>query len=315
MAAPASAYVVVTSDNSVYDVATKPEIRGDLVIFELDGRPVSLRVYEVNITKTNELNYLLDSGAGAPTLTAQLRQLKPASPADQRMMVSSPLHQVMEEQALPDYRVRLAGEPDGSPSFRDRPGRPTRSASTRDSGGESAQTSFDRRSSFEREARQALDDADRQVRTPPPAAASREISSADADRAADLDAEIAAERAYLDKLTTGAETVPDLERAIDSSMDKIRKLQKRRDRLGSSSGRAAAPRERESAPAYQPTGNFPPGSREAGWERELADLQAKLQRLQGQQAGAEGSEREMVDEVIGETEYRIDKLQKKLSGR
>ena len=316
VAAPAAAYVVVTRDNRVYDVPTKPEVRGDLVVFELDGHPVSLRVYEVNITKTNELNYLLDSGAGAPTLTAQLRQLKPAAPTDERIMVSSPLHQVMENEAQPDYRVRLEGEPDGSPSFRDSPGRQTRSASTRDSGdGSTAQTSFDRRSSFESEARQALDDADRQVRGGQASApAARATSTADADRAADLDSEIAAEQAYLEKLTSGEEVVPDLERAIDSSMDKIRRLQKRRDRLGSaSSSRSESPR--AAASSYKPSGSYPAGSREAGWEKEIVDLQTKLQRLQGQQAGADGTEREMIDEVIGETEYRIDKLQRKLGGR
>src|SRR5688500_5884919 len=84
LAAPAAAYVVVTSDNRVYDVPTKPEVQGDLILFTLDGSLVSLCVYDVNVTKTNELNHLLDSGAGAPSLTAQLRQLRPAVPQDDR---------------------------------------------------------------------------------------------------------------------------------------------------------------------------------------------------------------------------------------
>ena len=111
--APASAYVVVTADNRVYYVPTKPEVRGDIVVFRLNGGLVSLRVYEVNITKTNELNYLLDSGAGAPSLTQQLRQLKPGSPTDDRMIVSSRVQQVLAEDGRPDYSVRLEGEPAG----------------------------------------------------------------------------------------------------------------------------------------------------------------------------------------------------------
>ena len=43
VAAPASAYVVVTVDNQVYEVPTRPEIRDNMVFFVLDGRPVSLR--------------------------------------------------------------------------------------------------------------------------------------------------------------------------------------------------------------------------------------------------------------------------------
>ena len=88
---PASAYVVVTVDNRVYDVPTKPEVRGDLVLFQLDGHLVSLRVYEVNITKTNELNYMLDSGAGAVSLTQQLRQLKPGTEGGQILTRPRPL--------------------------------------------------------------------------------------------------------------------------------------------------------------------------------------------------------------------------------
>ena len=66
------------------------------------------------------------------------------------------------------------------------------------------------------------------------------------------------------------------------------------------------------------TGNFPAGSREAKWEEEMSELQGKLTRLQGQRGSTpadQSAEREMLDEVIGETEYRIEKLKKKLDGR
>jgi hypothetical protein len=314
-AAPAAAYVVVTADNRVYDISTKPEIRGDLIIFDLDGKPVSLRVYEVNLTKTNELNYMLDSGAGASQLTAQLRTLKPAIPTDERIIASSRLHQYLEEQAQTEYRVRLEGEPEGSPSFGDNAGRESRPASRK--------SSANRGREFEGQAREALDEADRTVRSrretrpaesaPPAARASR---SGDSDKAAEIDSDIAAEQAYLKKLTSGEEVVPDLERAIDASMDKIKRLQKRRDKLGGSSSSASdASSGSEAASTYTPTGKYPAGSREAKWEQEIVELQGKVTRLQGQKAGAEGSEREMIDESIGEAQYKIDKLQKKLDGR
>src|SRR5688572_1615351 len=55
-APPAAAYVVVTVDNKVFEIASKPEVRGSMVLFTLDGAPVSLRIYDVNVAKTNELN-------------------------------------------------------------------------------------------------------------------------------------------------------------------------------------------------------------------------------------------------------------------
>lgn len=322
--APASAYVVVTADNRVYDVPTKPEVRGDIVVFQLDGGLVSLRVYEVNITKTNELNYLLDSGAGASSLTQQLRQLKPASPADDRMIVSSRVQQVFAEDGRPDYNIRLEGEPAGSPSFDGQPGAATGTASKAKYYGQSSfSDSPGRKSGFEQEARATMDEANRQVQGSRQAPSQQQASAAQlsasensADRIAAIDADIAAEQAYLKKLTAGEETVSNLEGAIDSSMDKIRKLQKRRDKLAGGSSAAASPAA-PSGPAYQSSGKYPAGSREAGWEEELTSLQGKLQRLQTQRASVpadETAEREMLDEVIGETEFRIGKLEKKLSG-
>jgi hypothetical protein len=135
----------------------------------------------------------------------------------------------------------------------------------------------------------------------------------EAERAAGLDAEIAAEQEYLRKLTGGEVVVSDLEGEVDRTMDKIKRLQRRRDRMGDMQAEAAA-----MAPPsdYQPSGSYPAGSREAKWERNLADAQARLQRLRSQQGALpEGPsrDREMTDEMIGETQYEIERLQRKLS--
>lgn len=307
LAAPAGAYVVVTSDNRVYDVASKPEVHGDLVLFTLDGAMVSLRVYDVNITKTNELNYLLDSGAGAPSLTAQLRQLRPAVPEDDRMIVSTRLDRIVEERTSDDARIARREMPGDIESFdRDRPG----GRRSSDSG-------------FSREAREALDEAQTRVRSSRateavderasrdragrerPSRGSR-AASQDSARAADLDGEIRAEQEYLRKLTAGELTVSDLEGEIDRSMDKIKRLQKRRDAISADMAEEAT-----SAPAA--SGRYPAGSREARWERELADAQAELARARSQQSSAsEGRDREALDERVGELQWKIDRLQKKL---
>ena len=84
IAAPASAYVVVMNDNQVYEVPSRPEIRDQMVFFVLDGRPVSLRVYDINIAKTNELNYMLDTGASLSQVSQQVRAMTSATPTDQQ---------------------------------------------------------------------------------------------------------------------------------------------------------------------------------------------------------------------------------------
>jgi predicted nucleic acid-binding Zn-ribbon protein len=135
------------------------------------------------------------------------------------------------------------------------------------------------------------------------------MTARDSAKAADLDAEIAAEQEYLRKLTGGELTVADLDGEIDRTMDKIRKLQKRRGDLGSAAPSAAP------ASTYTPTGNWPAGSREAKWEEELSQLQGELGRLKSQQSatsGASDREREALDERVGETQYRIQKLEAKL---
>ena len=88
VAGPAGAYVVVTSDNQVYEVPTRPEIRGDMVYFTLDGIPVSMRVYDLNVAKTNEFNYALDSGGNPMAVAREARRLPPAMPDDRRMRPS-----------------------------------------------------------------------------------------------------------------------------------------------------------------------------------------------------------------------------------
>ena len=74
-AAPASAYVVVTADNRVYTVPTRPELSGDLVLFTMDGWPMSLRVYDVNLRATNEINALMDSGASGREVDQRIQGL------------------------------------------------------------------------------------------------------------------------------------------------------------------------------------------------------------------------------------------------
>src|SRR5205085_5776080 len=123
----------------------------------------------------------------------------------------------------------------------------------------------------------------------------------DAQRVAEIDAEIASEQEYLRKLTGGELVVSDLEGEVDRTMDKIKKLQRRRDRMTAVEAEAAS-----SAPpaTFQPSGTYPAGSREAKWEIQLAEAQARLDRLRSQQAGLpEGPsrDREMTDEMIGET--------------
>ena len=301
LAAPAGAYVVVTSDNRVYDVATKPQLSGDLVLFTLDGQPVSLRIYDVNITKTNELNHLFDNGGSASSVQAQVRALRPAVPQDDRIIVSARLERMLDQEYGEDAgiaRREMYGE---MPSFdRDRPGA-RQAAAPRP---------------FEREAREAMSEAESRVRTrqspPAEAAAPSRRSGRSAarsnERVADLDAEIKAEQDYLAKLTSGELTVSDLEGEIDRSMDKIKRLQRRRDQAAADSAEAAD----TSAPAA--SGAYPAGSREARWDAELRDAQAELARLQGQQAGASGSarEREGIDERIGELQWKIDRLRRKL---
>ena len=300
LAAPASAYVVVTSDNRVYDVATKPQLSGDLVLFMLDGHPVSLRIYDVNITKTNELNHLFDSGGSASSVQAQVRALRPAVPQDDRIIVSARLERMLDQEYGEDAgiaRRELVGE---MPSFdRDRPGarapRP-----------------------FEREAREAMSEAESRVRTQQApvddgsgrsSRRSGRSAARSSERVADLDAEIRAEQDYLAKLTSGELTVGDLEGEIDRSMDKIKRLQRRRDQAAGEAAEASAG---ASAPAG--SGNYPAGSREARWEAELQDAQAELSRLQAQQSGASGSarEREGIDERVGELQWKIDRLRRRL---
>ena len=323
---PAAAYVVVTSDNRVYDVATRPEVRNDLVLFALDGKPVSLRVYDVNITKTNELNQLLDQGAGAPSLTAQLRALKPAVPTDERMIVSSRLHQVMGERGEPKFQ--LVHVPGGeAAAYEEGNARARRT--------KHEQAEDEKPSRFSKEAREAMDDAQREVRHPaePPAPAAarsdeeprgerhpggrrhREERAADSGKSADVDGQIAAEQEHLRKLTSGEEVSADLEGDIDRSMDRIKRMQKRRGRTGSApaSDEGAAP----AAPAPAETAGEEAAEDRGGGriEGELARARARLARLKSQQAqlpAGPSNEREMVDEMVGETQYKIDKLERKL---
>ena len=125
IAAPASAYVVVMSDNQVYEVPTRPEIRDEMIFFTLDGRPVSLRVYNVNIAKTNEINYMLDSGASMSQVSQAVRSMQSAQPTDTRLIVSNELQVKRITDARPDepdWRL-VRGEVGTSPSFGDSPGR------------------------------------------------------------------------------------------------------------------------------------------------------------------------------------------------
>jgi hypothetical protein len=329
LASTASAYVVVTSDNLVFEVPSRPEVRGEMVYFTLNGAPVSLRVYDINVQKTNELNFLVERGGDSNAVMAAMRQMGGAAPSDDRLIVSSRLEvAVRERQEATHPATRLARHGHGpavSPSFSsDRPGRrePMSSSgrtSFSDSPGRPASArSAPPRESFETEARAAMREAERRVdsgRTAPSAAPSA-ASSRDAGRAAELDAEIKAEQEHLQKLTSGEAVVDDLERAIDRSMEKIRRLQKERDRLGEAGAAAPAPAgSRESFDRYESSGRYEGGSREERMEREIMDLEAKLARLRQQQSAipaGDRDEREITDELIGETEYRIDKLKRKL---
>lgn len=300
VAAPAGAYVVVTSDNRVFDVASKPQVKGDLVLFMLDGHPVSLRMYDVNVAKTNEMNHLFDTGASTSQVQAQVRALRPAVPQDDRLIISSRLERMLDQEYGEDAVIGRRETGSEMTSFeRDRPGSRVGTAPR----------------PFEREAREAMSEAESRVRTPASARAEEEATSErassrrsgresarEAGRVADLDAEIKAEQEYLRKLTEGELTVSDLEGEIDRSMAKIKRLQRRRDQAASEVG----------APSDE--GGQPAGSREARWERELQDAQAELARLQSQQSSASGSarEREAIDERIGELQWKIDRLRRRL---
>lgn len=300
LCAPAGAYVIVTSDNRVYDVATKPQLSGDLILFMLDGQPVSLRVYDVNIAKTNELNHLFDAGGSASSVQAQVRALRPAIPQDDRVIVSSRLERMLDQEYGEDAgiaRREMAGEtmPERERTRRAEAPRP-----------------------FEREAREAMNEAETRVRRreapeDEPAREPRRASRSSArstERAADIDAELQAEQEYLRKLTSGEMTVGDLEGEIDRSMDKIKRLQRRRDNATADMSEASPAASAGSAAS----GNYPAGSREARWESELNDAQAELSRLQAQQSGAaaSGREREALDERVGELQWKIDRLRRKL---
>jgi hypothetical protein len=91
-ALPADAYVVVTSDNKVYQVEAKPELHGDLLLFTVGGAPVSLRIYDVNLAKTNEFNHMMESGGSADQVRRAIAALREATPTDERIIASSGLH-------------------------------------------------------------------------------------------------------------------------------------------------------------------------------------------------------------------------------
>ena len=299
----ADAYVVVTSDNRVYQVDSRPQLHGDLVLFQQGGQAVSLRIYDVNITKTNELNNLMDQGASSSAVQSQLRQLRPTVPSDERLIVSSRVDRIMEDEYSEEARLARREYTGSEDDGRDAPGPRRASRYTNEDGA----TVHERPArTFEGEARSAMDEAQRRMdsgdRTAPAPAAS--ASPRQDARAADLDGEIAAEQDYLRKLTGGEVTVADLDGEIDRTMDKIKRLQKRRDSMGSSSADSGD------------SGRQPAGSREAKWESELQDAQAELDRLRGSQAGssASGRDREVVDERIGELEWKINRLRKKIQG-
>lgn len=323
IAFPASAYVVVTSDNQVFEVPTRPEMRADMVLFTLDGMPVSLRVQDVNIPKTNEFNYMLDTGASPVAVARQIRALPPARPEDERLVVSHPLQLKRVTDAppdAPDYRVmdrdvdrhpsfrdddqdRMAPDrdedwdwPSSGPSFDDQPGRPT------------AADDATSRSRFAEEARRAYDEASEDVRRDDqPRQASR------ADRVADIEAELASEQEYLRRLTSGEAVVDDLDREIDKSLEKIRQLQDERD---AAMAMGETPDWQGPEWKYEPSGRFPAGSREAKWEQELAELKHRKAQYEERQAAlpaGSSREREALDEQIGELEHRIGRLEDKLA--
>jgi hypothetical protein len=328
VAMPASAYVVVTNDNQVYEVPTRPEIRDNMVFFVLDGRPVSMRSYAVNIAKTNEINYMLDSGANLSQVSQAVQSMPNAAPTDHRLIVSNELQVKRITDARPDepdWRL-VRGEIEGSPSFSDSPGRrraPTRTEawprSDRSSFGDSpgrpsAWEEDSSRARFAEEARRAYEDAARGDSGGYESAPMRPMGGN--SRVESLDAEIAAEQAYLRRLTSGEEAVDDLDRAIDRSMEKIRRLQNERD-----DAQAATPMPEAEPSGYRPperwesTGRFPAGSREAKWEQQLAELRDREQYYRNQQAqlpAGSSRDREVLDERIGEIEYKIEKLERKL---
>ena len=334
LAAPASAYVVVTYDNKVYEVPTRPEVRDEMVFFVLDGRPVSLRVYDVNIAKTNEINYLLDSGAGRAQVAQAMRAMPTAQPVDQRLIVSNELQVKRITDARPDepdWRL-VRGEVGQSPSFGDSPGprrapaqaeawpRGNRSSFGDSPGRPSAWTEESSRARFAEEARRAYEDAARGDSGMSGSSSSsmgmgaRPMSGGSSTTG--IDAEIEAEQAYLRRLTSGEEAVDDLDRAIDSSMEKIRRLQSERDRMMKDAPMPAAePSGYRPPERWEATGRFPAGSKEAKWEQQLAELRDRLQYYRTQQAelpAGSSRDREVLDERIGELEYKIDKLEGKL---
>ncbi|MEM7247112.1 MAG: hypothetical protein AAF533_17325 [Acidobacteriota bacterium] len=342
VATPASAYVVVTWDNQVYEVPTLPEVRGTMVYFTLDETPVSLRVQDVNIVKTNEFNQALELGASPWEVARQARALPVASPEDHRLIVSQPLAVKGVTDAdpeTPDYRLLKDNERQGPrKSFSDSPGA-RRAPATKTPWPRSDRSSFgdapgraratereESRDRFAREAERAYEEARRDSRrddgpvedewTGPSAA-----DLADIER---IDSELAREQAYLRSLTAGEESVDDLDREIDSTMERIRKLQQNRDRLQSGRSRVQADdssdwdesprrsrRRREDVREREV-----PTSRTAKIERQIEEYRARLSHYRDQQANlpaGSSQDREIVDERIGELEYRIEKLERKLA--
>lgn len=332
LAAPASAYVVVTRDNKVYEVPTRPEVRDQMVFFMLDGRPVSLRVYDVNVPKTNEINYLLDSGASRQQVSQAVRQMPGAAPTDQRLILSNELQVKRITDARPDepdWRL-VRGEIGASPSFSDSPGprraparqeawpRGDRSSFGDSPGRPSAWTEESSRARFAEEARRAYEDAARGESAPSGSSSmgmsARPMGGGGSTDA--IDAEIEAEQAYLRRLTSGEEAVDDLDRAIDASMERIRRLQAERDRaMKAQPAPAAEPSGYRPAERWEATGRFPAGSKEARWEQQLAELRDRLQYYRRQQAelpAGSSRDRVVMDERIGELEFKIQKLENKL---
>lgn len=293
----ASAYVVVTTDNQVFEVPTRPEVHADLVTFTLDGLPVALRYHEVNVVKTNELNQLLDRGSAAQAAQAA-QGLPEASPADERIIVSSRLHRAMERRGGGQHREArvMRGGSLGPPVTFDGDGggrgvAPSRGSVAPDS-------------PFASEARDAMAQAEARMEGPAPSAAG---AARGGGRLADLDAEIAAEQQYLSQLTAGEVTVDDLDREIARSMDKIKRLQRRRDRLAEAEGMAGR---FEDPGDLAPPVRYPAGSREA----RLDQARERLQRLQAQRDALEpgqSDEREVLDELIGETEHEIQRIERR----
>jgi hypothetical protein len=333
IAAPASAYVVVMNDNQVYEVPSRPEIRDHMVFFVLDGRPVSLRVYDINVAKTNQINYMLDTGASVSQVSQEVRSMTSAAPTDQRLIVSNELQVKRITDARPDepdWRL-VRGEVGSAPSFADSPG-PRRAPSQAEPWPRSRSNSFadspgrpsaweeeSSRARFAEEARRAYDDAAGGSASQPSgydSAPMRPAGSAGSSRVDSLDAEIAAEQSYLRRLTSGEEAVDDLDRAIDRSMEKIRKLQADRDRAQASTPMPAAePSGYRPPEAWESTGRFPAGSKEAKWEQQLAELRDRLAYYRNQQAelpAGSSRDREVLDERIGEIEHKIGKTERKL---